>query len=201
MGVIFRCENCSATLKLYNQHRGESTTCPNCGRSQEIPHSAEEFGTVSRSQKSTQAVVIEAITAPDRGLAERSDRLAAAIIDALITLATFIPIWIAGNAASLATRLIALIPFWVVVVIQLVQLGIRGQTIGKMTLKIKIVRQVDGSEGGFVHNVWWRTVFNSILALFPFYALVDILYIFRTDRRCLHDLIADTKVIRIEEAG
>ena len=33
------------------------------------------------------------------------------------------------------------------------------------------------------------------ISLVPFYRLVDILFIFREDRRCLHDLIAGTQVV------
>jgi hypothetical protein len=42
---------------------------------------------------------------------------------------------------------------------------------------------------------------NSVIGNLPcigfFYALADILFIFRDDRRCIHDLIASTTVIDI----
>lgn len=49
---------------------------------------------------------------------------------------------------------------------------------------------------GFVTNVLMRSVLNRILSFIPFYALVDILFIFREDRRCLHDRIAGTQVVQ-----
>jgi uncharacterized RDD family membrane protein YckC len=36
---------------------------------------------------------------------------------------------------------------------------------------------------------------NGILGLIPLYAIVDALFIFRGDRRCIHDMIAGTRVI------
>jgi uncharacterized RDD family membrane protein YckC len=49
--------------------------------------------------------------------------------------------------------------------------------------------------GGFGPNVLMRVILNGILGFIPFYSLVDVLFIFRDDRRCIHDLIAGTKVV------
>ncbi len=45
-------------------------------------------------------------------------------------------------------------------------------------------------------NVLVRMVLNGALGLIPFYSLVDALFIFRSDRRCIHDLIAGTVVVK-----
>jgi uncharacterized RDD family membrane protein YckC len=70
-----------------------------------------------------------------------------------------------------------------------------GQSIGKAAVGIRVVR-TDGSRAGF-----WRIAglrwFVMVLAsgLVSLIGLVDTLFIFRRDRRCLHDLIADTMVV------
>lgn len=39
---------------------------------------------------------------------------------------------------------------------------------------------------------WLRNFINGLIAIIPFYALVDLLFIFGESRQCLHDRIADT---------
>ena len=72
----------------------------------------------------------------------------------------------------------------------------RGQTIGKKLVNIQIVRSKDGQNGGFVNNVLLRTVVNGLITLIPLYLLVDILFIFSDTKRCLHDRIAGTIVVK-----
>jgi len=46
-------------------------------------------------------------------------------------------------------------------------------------------------------NVLLRSWVNGLIGLVvPFYGLVDILFIFGSERRCLHDLIAGTVVVK-----
>ncbi|MDD5055060.1 MAG: RDD family protein [Candidatus Peribacteraceae bacterium] len=87
---------------------------------------------------------------------------------------------------------------WLIVftVIQLTYLTTRGQTLGKMMCKVKIVMLADGMNGGFVPNVLLRTIVNGLIGMVPFYGIVDIFFIFREDRRCIHDLIAGTVVVK-----
>jgi uncharacterized RDD family membrane protein YckC len=40
-----------------------------------------------------------------------------------------------------------------------------------------------------------RAWVNFLLGVIPFYWLVDVLFIFRDDQRCIHDLIASTRVV------
>ena len=75
-------------------------------------------------------------------------------------------------------------------------LTVMGQTIGKIVLGIRIVRADTGEAPGFVRGVLLRSVVNSVLSVIPFYSLVDPLTIFRDDRRCLHDMLAGTVVVR-----
>ena len=74
-----------------------------------------------------------------------------------------------------------------------------GQTIGKKLVDIKIVR-ADGSRATLARIFWLRYLISSLLMRIPgvgaFYALVDVLLIFGEARRCCHDYIADTVVVR-----
>jgi uncharacterized RDD family membrane protein YckC len=84
--------------------------------------------------------------------------------------------------------------------IQIYLLVTRGQTLGKKFLGIKIVCFEDDSNPGFVKVFLLRMLVNGLIGAVPFlgliYSLTDILFIFREDRRCIHDLIAGTKVVK-----
>tara|TARA_Y100000588_G_scaffold341963_1_gene386437 strand:- start:372 stop:971 length:600 start_codon:yes stop_codon:yes gene_type:complete len=77
-----------------------------------------------------------------------------------------------------------------------------AQTMGKKYLKIKIVKQ-DGEQAGFFVNVvlreWVMALIGIIPAIGGIIQIVDILFIFRDDRKCIHDLIAGTVVISVIE--
>lgn len=102
--------------------------------------------------------------------------------------------------------------------VQIVLLTKDGQTIGKKIMSIKIVKTKTGKNGGFVANVLLRSLYMILLILVAVFAprffifglgmgyssigliyllgsLLDILLIFRSDRRCLHDMIAGTSVV------
>ena len=84
--------------------------------------------------------------------------------------------------------------------VQIYLLSTRGQTIGKRLLAIRIVCFVDETNPGFVKAFLLRVFVNGLIGAVPIiglvYWLVDICFIFRDDRRCLHDLIAGTKVVK-----
>jgi hypothetical protein len=78
----------------------------------------------------------------------------------------------------------------------------RGQTLGKMVAGTRIV-MLDGSRAGFANvlalrtwSVWVAGVLAGVTSAISLLVLADFLAIFRADRRCLHDLIAGTKVIK-----
>lgn len=79
--------------------------------------------------------------------------------------------------------------------IQMVLTATEGRTIGKYCMNAKIVND-KGEPPGFVRGVLLRQFVNALLALIPFYGLVDVLAIFTNDsHRCLHDYVAGTHVI------
>ncbi|MCY2983297.1 MAG: RDD family protein [Planctomycetota bacterium] len=77
----------------------------------------------------------------------------------------------------------------------------RGQTIGKYFLKTQIVDFETGVRANFVQCFLLRSVVNALIGAVPcvggIYSLVDICFVFREDRRCIHDLLAKTCVIDI----
>ena len=131
-------------------------------------------------------------------LATRKQRLTAAIADAVIVGVPYIlgsldvvpdPLRLLGVIASLA-----------LLVVQLVMVSKHGQTLGKRFAGTRIVMKDTMENGGFVVNVLKRGFLNGLLSLIPGYFLVDCLFIFREDRRCLHDMIANTIVVQAEPA-
>jgi uncharacterized RDD family membrane protein YckC len=70
-----------------------------------------------------------------------------------------------------------------------------GQTIGKRMVDIKVVRS-DGSPASLGRIFWLRNVVNWLLSVIPLYGIVDLLFIFGVRQQCIHDLIADTIVIK-----
>jgi uncharacterized RDD family membrane protein YckC len=70
-----------------------------------------------------------------------------------------------------------------------------GQTIGKRLLDIRVLRS-DGSQASLGRIFWLRNVVNWFLGVIPFYGLVDLLFIFGVRQQCIHDLIADTIVVK-----
>lgn len=62
-------------------------------------------------------------------------------------------------------------------------------------LRIRIVR-LDGTNGEFFANVFVREIVNGFICIIPFYGLVDMLLIFADDRRCIHDHLAGTRVVK-----
>ncbi len=141
-------------------------------------------------------------------LASRMSRLGAGVIDVVLSLvllgiASRLTPW---NAFEQPTD-----GFWFVpqfgnalgglvlfVVLNGYLLVTRGQTIGKLLLKIRISRP-DGSPaspGRMVVRYGVGSVINIIPALGQIYGLIDCLLIFRKSRRCLHDVMADTVVLK-----
>ena len=149
-----------------------------------------------------------------RALATPGSRLAAVLLDGLISMPLVISLVVGiGLASGRDGRNetvgigIALIGLSIMLslalgIYQLVIISRDGQSIGKRIMKIRIVKYEDNSNPGFVHAVLLRAFVNGLIGgiplVGPFYALADPLFIFGEEHRCLHDLIASTKVV---EAG
>lgn len=136
----------------------------------------------------------------------RGARLGAVIIDivvqmAVLWIASFIVPWrvFSGEEALNQLLLNAGLGLLLFVGVQGWLLVKRGQTIGKLALGLRITRP-DGSPVGALRMLGLRYGIGYVLGVVPLlnivYGLVDSLLIFRESRRCLHDNIADTIVVK-----
>ncbi len=173
------------------------------------PHQAENPFVVIASATQTEVQPV---------LAGRGRRLGAVLLDGLIFLFVSLPglVWLissfdhlhqdSGDHAPIAETLaqiaapllLVMIPLLALLVYQTWLLSVRGQSIGKRMLSIRIVR-MNGGNPGFMHAVMLRSFVMQLLGAIPLVGpilgIIDPLLIFRADRRCLHDLLADTQVI------
>jgi uncharacterized RDD family membrane protein YckC len=92
------------------------------------------------------------------------------------------------NPAVIPTALgfLAAIAIWIYQVVKLIN---TGQTLGKKWAGVKVVR-LDGSLASFGNHFLRGLVYGLL-------GLISIVFIFREDRRCLHDLAGETKVIAV----
>ena len=145
------------------------------------------------------------LPAESRQLAGRLLRLVAVIIDGLFYSVVGVVVGIGAGFGGDAIENLGGISLVLYLVSTALVLGINiyllhrnGQTVGKLAVNIKIVRS-DGSRAGLARLFFLRTLLVWILYMIPLFGflflLVDVLFIFRRDRRCIHDLIADTKVV------
>jgi uncharacterized RDD family membrane protein YckC len=94
--------------------------------------------------------------------------------------------------------LLSFSPFIIFFALHGVPLYQSGQTLGKRLMGIAIVT-LDNQKPAFFHLIAQRYLTQWIIGMVPnlgiVLRLVDILLIFRRDKRCIHDIIAKTKVI------
>jgi len=89
--------------------------------------------------------------------------------------------------------------FGLFILIQGYLLHTEGQTVGKKLLGMRIVR-ANGERATLGRLLGLRYLVGWVIVMIPFigaiYALVDCLMIFRDSRKCVHDNIADTIVVK-----
>jgi uncharacterized RDD family membrane protein YckC len=149
-----------------------------------------------------EAPIAHAPTAGTFSLASRWRRLGANLIDTLLIGVCAVPAAIASKNVTRGSRAddsLGLLVAGLMValcIVQVVLLARSSQTLGKKALAIRIVRS-DGSAAGLGRTFGIRYVLASLLGIVPFFSLVDILFIFGNDRRCIHDHMADTIVVDV----
>jgi uncharacterized RDD family membrane protein YckC len=145
-------------------------------------------------------------------LASRKRRLAGAMIDGLIVGgANSLYIYFTGQFALLskgvtlpfaqqALNLLVFAGFFFVINGYLLYKN--GQTVGKLILGMKIIR-VDGAPTEIMNLAVFRYVPQWLVTLIPViggvFSLIDVLFIFRRDNRCVHDLLAGTEVVKLAD--
>ena len=141
-------------------------------------------------------------------LASRMKRLFARLLDGVFGLVSalvpgFVLTFLSdGNFDPESFLLGAVVGIICFVIYQWYLLATTAQTIGKKYLKIKIVNK-NGEQAGFFVNVLLREWLMGLIGIIPaiggIIQIVNILFIFRDDRKCIHDLIAGTVVVSVIE--
>ena len=98
--------------------------------------------------------------------------------------------------------LLIVLSFFSVIFIQARLLVRDGQTIGKKIIGIKIINAFNLGKVKLINIIFIRWIFFEILSVLPFVTIIvlaDVVFIFRKDRRCLHDMLSGTVVSQKNE--
>lgn len=136
--------------------------------------------------------------------AAKSDRLVAAIIDGVIGIISSVPVAYYVGFDSLKAPSLSLLGFlfiygvFATMVLHGYLLYYYGQTIGKNYMAIRI-ENLDGTKASLTTIYFKRMLPMQLISLIPFFGpfisgMVNPLFIFGKQRRCLHDYLAKTKV-------
>lgn len=137
-------------------------------------------------------------------LAARWRRLAAFAIDSVLFAAVSIPRFIFGLVGMDALgAVISTVLMVALLGLAIWLLAVRGQTPGKIVMRVAIVDPIDGLPPGFLRASVIRggpqAILGFVLPLVALiYLVVDGVFIFSSTRRCLHDRLARTVVIAVE---
>jgi len=155
--------------------------------------------------KTQNVLDIRSGTDTGNALATRGNRWRAAVVDGvinfvvvkLITLGV-VAAFLSGGAAQpgiIWSTLAVNIGAWLVwpVLYEGIMVNAYQATLGKRYRGIIVVRP-DGSRLT-AGECWNRAIAKSLLSIVPGLGLVDVLFIFQKDHRCLHDRIARTIVV------
>lgn len=184
--------------------------CPNCGSLRSNPQaSAPSWQPSPVGVWPGMAIGLPA-SGPN-SVADIGERLLARIIDGVVMVGGFLIVLVVlamflavtrnafyplGGMSGIFTLMALAIPFLGVVLYEVVLTATRGQTLGKMALKIKVVSSSTGR-----HPDWGASLLRWVIPLgmsiIPFLPLLDYLWaLWDENRQCLHDKAATTLVIR-----
>ena len=175
------------------------------------PYDTAAAGTPANPYAAPTARVQDVASGDAMAKASRGARLAAVLLDAVPIMAIAIAAAILAPAAGgrrqrqwgdapwgMAAFAVMGGAFLAYGIYQLVMLHRHGQTFGKKLMGIRIVRK-DGSRAGLGRIFWLRYFVPGVIGNIPLlgvlFALADPLFIFGEEKRCLHDLFADTIVV------
>lgn len=145
-------------------------------------------------------------------LASVSRRFAALFVDGLllslpliiIVALTVLPAILSGGSVESIERLPPILPFlnlaltlvWMALIVAYEGLMLslmKGQTLGKKMLNLKVVT----AEGTPISRgqAWGRALVRQVFGLVPCLGFIDYLVAFGSERTCVHDILAKTRVI------
>ncbi|MBI5369396.1 MAG: RDD family protein [Planctomycetes bacterium] len=138
-------------------------------------------------------------------LASPGRRLGAVMVDGLVVVAPMMGLYFAtifllglqfdksGQLPLLQQILVGLIAGIPGLLYQGLMLQMKGQTLGKMALKIKVVTP----EGADITpaQAWTRELTRAFINLLHVFSILNYLPIFRKERTCIHDMVAKTRVV------
>ena len=165
-------------------------------------------GTAQPNRFAPPTAEVADVAAGGTELAGRGMRLLAVVIDGLIQGAIYWILTLVAFSAldprkgNIGVGVIVgqiVLGFVLFILVQGYLLHTEGQTVGKKLLGMRIVR-TNGERATLGRLLGLRYLVGWIIVMIPFagaiYALVDCLMIFRDSRKCLHDNIADTIVVK-----
>ncbi len=98
--------------------------------------------------------------------------------------------WVGAVMASFFTA------FMMIIFLQWILIGEYGQSLGKIVMRIRIVDEKTKKTGTLVQNLFIRTWLPAIMWENLVFLACDVLPVFRKERRCLHDYLAKTIVVK-----
>ena len=142
-------------------------------------------------------------------LAGRGRRLVATLIDMLLvpalTVLLIMVTCVVEHAEDYRNAMWVLYVFLLAVLSYLILNGYwlftRGQTVGKRVMKVAIVATASGERASFwklicIRALFFPLLFVVIIPTLAWLPIIDQLFLFRKNRRCVHDLAAGTSVVR-----
>lgn len=218
MSLKFFCSNCNNQIVVKYLKVGEVAKCWKCGTMNTVPASATftdeiSYYEVPASSAEKKIITKAMIIFPSLNKASRLIRLAAVVIDIVLFYAIgYLSIGVAYLLGDIERyNIVGYVFVGSILATQVKLLTTHGQTIGKTLLHIMIVKRSTWQNGGFFTNVIFRygiflvgmlstylivQVSPPLAFIMSMLFNVDALFIFRKDKRCLHDLIAGTEVVK-----
>jgi uncharacterized RDD family membrane protein YckC len=135
-----------------------------------------------------------------RPLATPSSRFAANMVDQLAPLLPLYSLALVPKDSDFMPYLAGMAVSLLIICAQLHHVVTHGQSLGKRMLGIKVVR-TDGAPIGLGRLLLLRNLLPIVIGMATcnLFSLIDQLFIFGEDRLCLHDRIADTKVVQVRK--
>jgi uncharacterized RDD family membrane protein YckC len=228
MPIDLTCSGCGKRLRVPDDSAGKQARCPACGEISTVPEPAmnpdpiltfsdnpfADLPTPSapvsdnpyQSPSAASAPIHRPLQASHAMLASRSTRFFGALLDGILMLAGGIPggiLFVAMTRNDAEPSIVGMLAMGAgviaVAIVNWVLIAQRGQSIAKRILGMRIIVRDTGELPGFLRGVilriWVPAAINQACNLF---SLVDALWIFGDEQRCLHDLIAGTIVIDVK---